>query len=60
MNTKSAYKYMKKNHRFETKREDLVQQRMIAMTSENLEETFDEINECYDLLTDCGFSKIMI
>ena len=27
------------------------------MTSENLEETFDEINECYDVLTDCGFSK---
>lgn len=57
MNTKSAYKYMKKNHRFETKREDLCSEAMIAMTSENLEETFDEINECYDLLTDCGFSK---
>lgn len=57
MNTKSAYKYMKKNHRFETKREDLCSATMIAMTSENLEETFDEINECYDILTDCGFSK---
>ena len=57
MNTKSAYKYMKKNHRFETKREDLSSAAMIAMTSENLEETFDEINECYDILTDCGFSK---
>ena len=57
MNTKSAYKYMKKNHRFETKREDLCSAAMIAMTSENLEETFDEINECYDILTDCGFSK---
>ena len=57
MNTKSAYKYMKKNHRFETKREDLCSAAMIAMTSENLEETFDEINECYDVLTDCGFSK---
>lgn len=57
MNTKSAYKYMKKNHRFETKREDLCSSAMIAMTSENLEETFDEINECYDILTDCGFLK---
>lgn len=57
MNTKTAYKYMKKNHRFETKREDLCSAAMIAMTSENLEETFDEINECYDVLTDCGFSK---
>ena len=57
MNTKSAYKYMKKNHRFETKREYLCSAAMIAMTSENLEETFDEINECYDILTDCGFSK---
>ena len=57
INTKSAYKYMKKNHRFETKREDLCSAVMIAMTSENLEETFDEINECYDILTDCGFSK---
>ena len=57
MNTKSAYKYMKKNHRFETKREDLCSAAMIAMTSENLKETFDEINECYDLLTECGFSK---
>ncbi|HII4422442.1 DUF4003 family protein [Clostridium perfringens] len=57
MNTKSAYKYMKKNHRLETKREDLCSAAMIAMTSENLEETFDEINECYDILTDCGFSK---
>lgn len=57
MNTKTAYKYMKKNHRFETKREDLCSAAMIAMTSENLEETFDEINECYDILTDCGFSK---
>lgn len=57
MNTKTAYKYMKKNHRFETKREDLCSVAMIAMTSENLKETFDEINECYDLLTECGFSK---
>ncbi|MBS5968399.1 MAG: DUF4003 family protein [Clostridium perfringens] len=57
MNTKTAYKYMKKNHRFETKREDICSAAMIAMTSENLEETFDEINECYDVLTDCGFSK---
>ncbi|MGU8479007.1 DUF4003 family protein [Clostridium perfringens] len=57
MNTKTAYKYMKKNHRFETKREDLCSAAMIAMTSENLKETFDEINECYDLLTECGFSK---
>lgn len=57
MNTKSAYKYMKKNHIFETKREDLCSAAMIAMTSENLKETFDEINECYDLLTECGFSK---
>lgn len=57
MNTKTAYKYMKKNHRFETKREDLCSAAMIAMTSENLEEIFDEINECYDVLTDCGFSK---
>ncbi|MGU8237507.1 DUF4003 family protein [Clostridium perfringens] len=57
MNTKTAYKYMKKNHRFETKREDICSAAMIAMTSENLEEIFDEINECYDVLTDCGFSK---
>lgn len=56
-NTKAVYEFMKKNHRFETKREDLCSAALVAMTSDNLEETFNEINECYDVLSECGFSR---
>lgn len=49
-NTKTAYKYMKENHRFLTGSEDIASAALIATTSINLEETFNDIEECYTLL----------
>lgn len=49
-NTKTAYKYMKKNHRFLTGSEDIASAALIATTSINLEKTFKDIEECYTLL----------
>ncbi|MDZ5253548.1 DUF4003 family protein [Clostridium sp. LIBA-8841] len=53
--TKVAYECMKKSHRFETKREDILSAAVIAMTSLNVAETFQEINECYEVLLECEF-----
>lgn len=49
-NTKTAYKYMKKNHRFLTGSEDIASAALIATTSIDLEKTFNDIEECYTLL----------
>lgn len=55
--TKTIYKEMKKDHRFETKREDVCTAAMLAMTSDDIDKTFNEVRESYNTLTDCGFSK---
>ena len=49
-NTRVAYDYMKKNHRFLTGREDISSAAIIATTSSNFEQTFNEIEECYEIL----------
>ena len=49
-NTRVAYDYMKKHHRFLTGQEDIANAAIIATTSSNLEETFKEIEECYEYL----------
>lgn len=49
-NTKVAYDYMKKNHRFLTGREDISSAAIIATTSSDFEQTFNEIEECYEIL----------
>ncbi len=51
-NTRVAYDYMKKHHRFLTGQEDIANAAIIATTSNNLEETFDEIEESYQYLKD--------
>lgn len=56
-NTKLAYEEMKKNHRFETKKENLCAAAIIAMNSIDIKEDFKEINECYTVLTECGFKE---
>lgn len=49
-NTRVAYDYMKKHHRFLTGQEDIANAAIIATTSNNLEETFNEIEENYQYL----------
>ncbi|MEN8076232.1 DUF4003 family protein [Clostridioides difficile] len=49
-NTRVAYDYMKKNHKFLTGREDISSAAIIATTSSNFEQTFNEIEECYEIL----------
>lgn len=49
-NTRVAYDYMKKNHRFLTGREDIASAAIIATTSSDFEQTFNEIEECYEIL----------
>lgn len=49
-NTRVAYDYMKKYHRFLTGQEDIANAAIIATTSENLEATFREIEENYEYL----------
>lgn len=49
-NTRVAYDYMKKNHRLLTGREDISSAAIIATTSSNFEQTFNEIEECYEIL----------
>lgn len=51
-NTRVAYDYMKKHHRFLTGQEDIANAAIIATTSANLEETFNEIEESYQYLKD--------
>lgn len=49
-NTRVAYDYMKKSHRFLTGREDIASAAIIATTSSDFEQTFNEIEECYEIL----------
>lgn len=49
-NTRTAYDYMKEQHRFLTGQEDIANAAIIAVTSSNLEETFKEIEENYEYL----------
>ena len=51
-NTRVAYDYMKKHHRFLTGQEDIANAAIIATTSNDLEETFNEIEESYQYLKD--------
>ena len=51
-NTRVAYDYMKKHHRFLTGQEDIANAAIIATTSATLEETFNEIEEIYQYLKD--------
>lgn len=53
--TKLAYEFMKKNHKFETKKENVCAAAIISMTSVDVETTFKEINQCYDVLAKGGF-----
>lgn len=55
--TREAYDYMKKHHRFLTGHEDIGNAAIIATTSDNLEETFNEIEECYKYLKNYGLSS---
>ncbi|EGT3617716.1 DUF4003 family protein [Clostridium perfringens] len=57
INTRSAYDYMKKSHRFLTGNEDICSAAVIATTSSNLEKTFKDVEECYNTLNKLGFSK---
>lgn len=54
-NTRVVYESMKKNHGFLTSSEDVSAAAMIATTSENLNETMEEIEDCYELLRKNGF-----
>lgn len=56
-NTKVAYDYMKKSHRFLTGREDISSAAIIATTSSDIEKTFIDIKECYNLLKSNGISS---
>ena len=56
-NTKVAYDYMKKSHRFLTGREDVSSAAIIATTSFDIEKTFIDIEECYNLLKSNGISS---
>lgn len=56
-NTKVAYDYMKKSHRFLTGREDISSAAIIATTSSDIEKTFIDIEECYNLLKSNGISS---
>lgn len=49
-NTKVAYDYMRKSHRFLTGREDISSAAIIATTSSDIEKTFTDIEECYELI----------
>lgn len=57
INTRIAYDYMKKSHRFLTGHEDICSAAVIATTSNNLEKTFVDVEECYTTLSELGFSK---
>lgn len=53
--TRMTYNYMKKNHRFLTGSEDVTAAAMIAVTSDNLEETMKFAEEYYEGLRDKGY-----
>ena len=49
-NTRVAYDYMKKNHKYLTGSEDISSAAAIATTTIDFEQTFNEIEECYETL----------
>lgn len=53
--TKTAYDFMKKNHWFLTNSEDISSAAIIAVNSNNIENTFREIEECYKHLKNNGY-----
>lgn len=55
--TKEAYDRMKTNHYFLTSSDDVMASAMIAANSNNLEKTFEEIEECYKILNSNGYFK---
>lgn len=55
--TREAYEKMKKNHYFLTSSDDVMAATMIATNSDNLEKTFEEIEECYKILNNNGYFK---
>lgn len=55
--TKEAYDRMKTNHYFLTSSDDVMASAMIATNSNNLEKTFEEIEECYKILNNNGYFK---
>ncbi|MDV4150590.1 DUF4003 family protein [Clostridium sp. AL.422] len=54
-NTRKAYDLMKENHIFLTGQEDICSAALISTTSNNLDETFENMEECYDILRKNGF-----
>lgn len=50
VNTRKAYDTMKKNHLFLTGQEDICAAAVIATTSNNVEQTFIDMEECYNIL----------
>lgn len=54
-NTRKAYNLMKENHMFLTGQEDISSAALIAVTSRNLDETFIDMEKCYDILRQNGF-----
>lgn len=54
-NTRKAYDIMKKNHLFLTGQDDICAAALIATTSYNLEQTFIDMEECYNILKNNGF-----
>jgi len=49
-NTRKAYDLMKENHIFLTGQEDICSAALIAVTSNNLNETFVDMEKCYNIL----------
>lgn len=54
-NTRKAYDLMKENHMFLTSQEDICSAALIATTSDNLDETFIDMEKCYSILRHNGF-----
>jgi len=54
-NTRRAYNLMKENHMFLTVQEDISSAALIAVTSNNLDETFNDMENCYNILRENGF-----
>lgn len=54
-NTRKAYDLMKGNHIFLTGHEDICSAALIAATSDNLDETFIDMEKCYNILRQNGF-----
>lgn len=55
--TKEAYDYMKQQHKYLTGQEDIANAAIIATTSDNLQETFKDIEESYEYLLKNKFAS---